>query len=211
DHQHQLVVTADEQPMMSRIERHSGGALTRCDGPRGDDLALPGIDYRNLILVLDIDEDPAGRTVGCRELRLPRQSDRGQRLPGRRSDYSGRMPTAVERIHLFPARLVKYGIRPCLRPDLAHGLEGREVDDTQLRFLAIAAEPAPQIVRDRKTVHTRSIRNIADHLACIQVDDGDVCAVCDIESARVGIDRQVVPTGSATDLDLTQEFVLYSL
>ena len=72
---------------------------------------------------------------------------------------------------------------------------------------AIADEAAIQLRSNGDSVHARRVRNIADDLVRLEVDNHDVRRVRHIQSPGGAVDRQVVPAAFAADLDVPGDVI----
>ncbi len=53
----------------------------------------------------------------------------------------------------------------------------------------------------------RRVGDVADDLVGVEIDDGDVRPVRDVQPPRRAVDREVVPAAFAADLDLADDVI----
>jgi hypothetical protein len=99
------------------------------------------------------------------------------------------MRSAIVGVDLLTPRLVENRVGSFCGAHLCQGSERLQVDDTDLRFGAVAAEALAELMGYGKSVHAGSVRDIACDGVGIQVHDDDVGAVGHVKPARLGIDR----------------------
>jgi hypothetical protein len=107
-------------------------------------------------------------------------------------EHGRRQAAPVEGIDLTATRLVDDRVRAIAGRDSCNRDKAANVDDAGLRCLTSADTYAPECMCNCDTVHARGIGNVTDERVVIDVDDVDVIAMGDIQTPRIGVDRQIV-------------------
>jgi len=92
--------------------------------------------------------------------------------------------------------------------DLAYQLKIGQVDDAGLVFLAIARKAARELGGGDEAVNARRVRDVADDLVLLGVDDDHLGAVRDEQAVVGGVGVEIIPPAAPADGDLLDELVV---
>ena len=84
-----------------------------------------------------------------------------------------------------------------------------QIEDGHVVGSPVAGEPAAQLRHNGDSVDALRVGDLADHFARIDVQDHGARAVGDVQPAGGIVQRQVVPTPAAADVDLLDDVVAF--
>src|SRR4051812_38387866 len=195
---HHLVVASNKQTAILAIHGEPAGTLAGRERPFRFHFKLVGIDLNEFARVFIVDEDLA-LGVADRKFGLAAELDRAQNLAVACIDSRRVVAPAVEGEHTLRRGIVENCVRILADFDLlSDRLQCLDIEDGHSVFASIAGEATSQVGSQRHSVHARSIGNVSDVLAGIEIENDHVCAAGNVETARARIRGQVVPSALAT-------------
>ena len=99
----------------------------------------------------------------------------------------------IEREDLFRCRVIDDGIRIVTCFNFTQNLQRLQVEYGRGVCFPVAGEAAIQFRCDRNSVDTGSVRNIANYLVGVKIDDHYMCATGDVETPRRSIHSEIIP------------------
>src|SRR4029077_5621243 len=184
---HHLVVASNKEAAVLAIHGQSAGFRARRERPLGFHFQLGGIDGCQFALVFDVDEDFALGVAGG-ELRLAVELNGAQHFAGGGVDGGRVAAASVESEDALGGRIVENGVG--IFADLhflADGLQRVDVEDRDGAFATVAGEAASEVGRQSDAVDARSVGDVANILAGVEIKNDDVGAARDVKPARAGI------------------------
>ena len=125
----------------------------------------------------------------------------------RRVNRCRAVSTPVERKDALGGGIVENPVRPFAGLRLADFLQRLQIKDGHLRRPAVAGEAAVKFRRQRHAVHTWRVRNIAHDFISVRVQYDHVCAARNVKPPRRTVDRQVIPSAFASEMNLLNQAV----
>ena len=85
--------------------------------------------------------------------------------------------------------------------ELVDRLQRVQVEDRDCAFAAVAGETATVVGIERNAVHPQRVRNVAQYLAAVGINDDHVRSARNEQVPRAGIERQIVPATLPTQFE----------
>ncbi len=150
--------------------------------------------------VLEMDEDQP-LAVGGRAFRRALERDRPDEGMGLRIDRVDAAAVIVEHEDAAGGRVEKGAVRFTGRGDIGQHSAGCCIDETDLVGLALGDQDGFSVVQRQGDMGALRIGQVWCHLAGVDIDDGDACAVSDVEAPCYAVETGIIPTAGAADMD----------
>lgn len=206
DESHELVVAADDEHFVAGVDGEARRRFTGGEGPGIFDFEGLRVKLDEGTLVFEIDENLAF-SIGGAEFRFAPEGDGGDEFARRGVNGRGAGGVTVKGEGALGEGIVDDAIGVVVGFGIAEGFERGKIEHGGIGSAAVCGETLIEFVGQSDAVDALCVWNVADDFALVGIDDDNVGAARDEETMRGGIDFEIVPSASTTELYFLNEMV----
>ncbi len=189
-------MATDHEDFVRGVDRQTRGGFARSERPSVFDLESLGVEFYERTFVFEVDEHFA-LAVGGAEFGASAERESADEFSGSGVDGRGSVGVAVEGEDALGKRIVNDGVGVFVRLDVTVGFERREIEDGDVRCMAVSGEALVKFVGESDAVNSLRIGNVADDCSLIGINDDDMSGTRDEETMCGRINFEIVPAAAA--------------